>query len=106
MTVARLRNYRTDVTTPDDDSPLAMVREYSLPPEMVDRVARLFWTLADPTRVRIVHALTLADLSNTEIAEAVGLSDDGVKYHLKLLSDNGKIRRVGSTKAGHWEVLD
>ena len=73
------------MTTPDDDSPLAMVREYSLPPEMVDRVARLFWTLADPTRVRIVHALTLADLSNTEIAEAVGLTESAVSHQMRDL---------------------
>ena len=37
--------------------------------------------------------------------ERVGLSPDGVKYHLQNLKAAGVIRRGGSDRAGHWEVL-
>ncbi len=37
--------------------------------------------------------------------ELVDLTPDGVKYHLDNLRAAGAIRRVGSTKAGRWEVL-
>ncbi|MFA7098260.1 MAG: winged helix-turn-helix transcriptional regulator [Gammaproteobacteria bacterium] len=40
------------------------------------------------------------------LAQRVGISEDGVKYHLNKLKAAGKIRHVGSTKTGRWEVLD
>ena len=39
------------------------------------------------------------------LAERVGITPDGVKYHLDKLRAAGIIRHVGATKAGRWEVL-
>ena len=63
-------------------------------------------TTQKPTRDRIVDCLK-ADpkLTRAALAERVGLSPDGVKYHLQNLKASGVIRRVGSDRAGHWEVL-
>ena len=44
-------------------------------------------------------------LTRTALAERVGLSPDGVKYHLQSLKQSGVIRRVGSARAGYWQVL-
>ncbi len=44
-------------------------------------------------------------LTRKALAERVGLTPDGVKYHLAALKEAGALRRVGSTRAGHWEVL-
>lgn len=41
-----------------------------------------------------------------ELAVAVGITPDGVKYHLDKLRKAGTIRHVGPTKAGHWEVTE
>ena len=38
------------------------------------------------------------------IAERLGLTVKGVKYHFRKLREAGAIRRVGSSRAGHWEV--
>lgn len=40
-----------------------------------------------------------------ELARQLGLSPDGIKYHLNKLRTAGTIRHVGPTKSGHWEVL-
>ena len=41
-----------------------------------------------------------------EIAERLAdVTEDGVKYHLDRLKAEGKIRRVGPARGGHWEVL-
>ncbi|MGY8687218.1 MAG: ATP-binding protein [Verrucomicrobiales bacterium] len=41
-----------------------------------------------------------------EIAEILGnISEDGVKYHLARLKEQGCIRRVGPDRGGHWEIL-
>ena len=41
-----------------------------------------------------------------ELCEKTQLSQSGVKKVIKKLKDNGIIERVGSLKAGHWEIAD
>ena len=45
-------------------------------------------------------------ITRRELAKKIGLSDDGIKYHLNKLRSAGKIEHVGSTKAGHWEIIE
>ena len=45
-------------------------------------------------------------LTREDLAKLVGVSANAVKQHLSKLKDEHKIKRVGSTKTGHWEVLD
>lgn len=45
-------------------------------------------------------------LTTRALAEATGLSADGVKYHLTQLKRAGQLRRHGPTKGGHWEVIE
>jgi ATP-dependent DNA helicase RecG len=42
-----------------------------------------------------------------EIAQNIkGITESGVKYNLKALQDKGLLKRVGSAKGGHWEVIE
>jgi ATP-dependent DNA helicase RecG len=41
-----------------------------------------------------------------QMADSIGLTSDGVQYHLKELQKKGVLKRVGGRKQGHWEVLD
>lgn len=41
-----------------------------------------------------------------ELMDATGLSANGVKYHLNQLKQTGKLRRLGATKGGRWEVTE
>lgn len=40
------------------------------------------------------------------LAQKIGITENGVKYHLDKLRAAGKIRHKGPTKAGWWEVAD
>lgn len=41
-----------------------------------------------------------------EIAANINdITEDGVKYHLKKLQEQGIIKRVGADKGGHWEII-
>ena len=43
-------------------------------------------------------------VSISEIAEKIGLSKDGVYYHIKQML--GKtINHIGPTNGGHWEII-
>jgi ATP-dependent DNA helicase RecG len=45
--------------------------------------------------------------SRREIAECLAdITEDGVKYHLDRLKAEGKIRRIGPARGGHWEVKE
>lgn len=42
--------------------------------------------------------------SAKELANAIGITEDGVRYHLNLLKKNGVIYREGPDKGGKWVV--
>lgn len=41
-----------------------------------------------------------------KLALALGVTDKTIKRHLKVLRDQGRLKRVGSDKTGHWEVIE
>jgi ATP-dependent DNA helicase RecG len=41
-----------------------------------------------------------------KMALALGMTDKTIKRHLKTLREQGRLKRVGSDKAGHWEVIE
>ena len=60
-----------------------------------------------PTRDRILALLrSEPTLTRIDLASRVGITPDGVKYHLGRLRKAGRIRHVGPTKKGRWEVLE
>ena len=64
-------------------------------------------TAQETTRERILSLLKAEPtLTQRMLAERVGLSSSGVKYHLTKLRAAGVIRHTGPTKAGRWEVLE
>lgn len=44
-------------------------------------------------------------ITRKKLAEIIGITTDGVKYHLEKMSGNGIIKHVGPTKGGYWEIL-
>ena len=46
------------------------------------------------------------EITRKEIAEAIGITEAGVKYHLDHMKKKGNIRRVGPDKGGDWEVVE
>ena len=59
------------------------------------------------TRDRIVALLRIdPTLTRTALATHVGMTPEGVKYHLDKLREAGRIRHVGPTKKGRWEILE
>ena len=39
------------------------------------------------------------------MAAELGLTEDGVNYHLRKLRQAGKLKRIGGRKKGHWKVV-
>ena len=43
-------------------------------------------------------------ITRRQMAEEVGISEDGIKYHLTKMREGGILRHIGPTKAGYWEI--
>ncbi len=64
-------------------------------------------TTPETSMVRIFRAVKKSPrITVSELSNITGLSIDGVKWNLRKLKSLGKIRRVGYTKGGHWEVIE
>ena len=60
-----------------------------IPEEMIRRTANLFKVLGDPTRVKIISALSKETLCVGDIADLVGVSDSAVSHQLRILRNMG-----------------
>lgn len=76
---------------------LVAVEQALISPAISDRLAQTFKAMADPTRVRILHALALAELCVCDLAALVEISDSAVSHQLGLLR---ALRIVRRRKAG------
>ena len=44
-------------------------------------------------------------ITRIELAQKIGVSESAIKQQLATLKKEGTIKRIGSTKAGYWEVI-
>ncbi len=58
-----------------------------------ERLAQTYKAIADPTRLRMLHALSLAELPVCEIARLVQISESAVSHQLGLLRALRFVRR-------------
>jgi ArsR family transcriptional regulator len=61
------------------------------------RLARTFQALADPTRVRIISALSHTELCVFDVAALLGITHSAVSHQLRILRD---LRLVKTRKEG------
>ena len=76
-----------DVKSPAlvDPDAVGRVRAHPLGDEQTGQVAEIFKALADPTRVRILHALSHAELCVGDLAAVLEMSESAVSHQLRLL---------------------
>ena len=44
-------------------------------------------------------------LTRKDLSDALGITEDGIKFHLARLKKEGLLRRIGPDKGGHWEIV-
>ena len=58
------------------------------------------------TTQKILEAITnKPDITKKELAAVIGITEDGVKYHITRLRKKGVLKRIGADKGGHWEIV-
>ena len=45
------------------------------------------------------------EITQKELAQSIGITFDGIKYHIKNITKSGIIKHEGSTKSGKWIII-
>ncbi|HIE27872.1 TPA: winged helix-turn-helix transcriptional regulator [Candidatus Poribacteria bacterium] len=46
------------------------------------------------------------NITRKELASIIGISEDGIKYHIANLKSMGVLERIGPDKGGYWRIVD
>ena len=96
----------TSQAPPDDAAPICEVHHHHhvhleniISQDNLYRLADLFKIFGDPTRIRILHALSLQELCVCDIAETLGMTQSAISHQLRALKQMQlvKYRRDGKT---------
>ncbi|MDR0486241.1 MAG: DUF977 family protein [Elusimicrobiota bacterium] len=61
----------------------------------------------EKSREKIIAAVkTNPKITTKELVEIAGIGIKGIEKNIKELKAQGKIRRIGADKGGHWEVIE
>ena len=99
----------TDVCTINEIDPekVAFVQGKALPPGTIERLSRVFSALSDPTRLKILHALTVTkELCVCDLAALAELSVSAVSHQLRLLRDRDLVRARREGRMVYYSLAD
>lgn len=91
-----------------DPDRVELVRRHALDDDQARRAAEIFKALADPTRLRILHALSHAELTVGDLARLLTLEDSisAVSHHLRLLRSLRVVRDRREGKLVYYALDD
>jgi ArsR family transcriptional regulator len=81
-------------------------RARMMPVRTVQTLAETFRVLGDPTRVRILDALSTGELCVCDIATMVGISESAVSHQLRLLRGMRLVRPRRAGRQVYYAVDD
>ena len=90
-----------------DPEAVAFVQKRALPSQTIERVSRLFSALSDPTRLKILHALTVTkELCVCDLAALAELSVSAVSHQLRLLRDRDLVHARRDGRMVYYSLAD
>jgi ArsR family transcriptional regulator, lead/cadmium/zinc/bismuth-responsive transcriptional repressor len=73
----------------------------------IERATAVFALLADPTRARILHALSLVPrLCVCDVAASLGMSESAVSHQLRLLRASRLVARTREGRIAYYRLAD
>jgi ArsR family transcriptional regulator, lead/cadmium/zinc/bismuth-responsive transcriptional repressor len=99
---------RPDLASPACEAPHRAAERKSamMPSRAVEALADTFRVLGDPTRVRILDALSAGELCVCDIASLVGISESAVSHQLRLLRGMRLVRPRRAGRLVYYAVDD
>ncbi len=75
-------------------------------PELLELIASRFRVLAEPARLRILHALEGGELTVTDLVERTGLAQGNLSKHLQQLHQSGFVSRRRDGLFAYYALAD
>jgi len=94
-----------DVTFVNEEN-VEAVRRLMQPDRTLDRVAETFAVLGDPTRVKIIFALSRQELCVCDLAGLLSLTEPAVSHHLRLLRNLRLVKHRREGKMVYYSLDD
>ncbi len=82
------------------------LRDRLLSVDTARTVAETFQVLGDPSRVRIVHALSLSELCTSDLATLIGMSESAVSHQLRTLRQLHVVKSRREGKLVYYSLDD
>jgi len=86
---------------------VSFVQARALTPDTIECLSRLFSSLSDPTRLRILHALLITkELCVCDLAAIADLSVSAVSHQLRLLRDRNLVNARRDGRMVYYSLVD
>lgn len=72
----------------------------------IEALADTFGVMRDPTRLRIIHALSLGEMRVGNLADLIGLTPSAVSHQLRLLRAYRLVGHRRDGKAAYYHLQD
>jgi DNA-binding transcriptional ArsR family regulator len=97
--------------TPHDNSiidaeTVRFLQAHQLDQHMASQLAETFKSMADPTRVRMLHALSHAELCVGDLSAVLGMTESAVSHQLRLLRNLRIVRARRDGKLIYYALDD
>lgn len=89
-----------------DQRKVASVRLAAPPENLIEQVAERFSALSDPTRVRLLHALSRAELCVCDLSKVADRSMPATSQQLQLLRRLGLVKFRMQGKLAYYSLAD
>ena len=103
------QDFTTNLCSINEINPetVALVQAKALPDATIERVSRLFSALSDPTRLKILHALSVTkELCVCDLAVLAELSVSAVSHQLRLLRDRDLVQARRDGRMVYYSLAD
>lgn len=74
--------------------------------EVVDKLSRTFSVLGDPTRTRIIFALSKTELCVVELSRILGMSHSAISHQMRALKDLDLVRCRKEGRKAYYSLID
>jgi DNA-binding transcriptional ArsR family regulator len=89
-----------------DEKKVRAIKKQMLPDEDAIRLSETFSVLADPTRTKIIYALSKDDLCVCDIASILGISVSAVSHQLRILRNMRLVKFRKESKMVYYSLDD
>jgi len=103
------QDFETNLCSINEINPeaVAFVQSESLSRDTIEDLSRLYSALSDPTRLKILHALTVTkELCVCDLAVIADLSVSAVSHQLRLLRDRNLVRARRDGRMVYYSLSD